>query len=95
MGREMLDRSKITDTARVRCSWDMHGQYVDLDYDYNVEQDIVENYALIFAELYEDGNPNDETWDEALKMGKSLAEMLDLPLVVDDFRTKKQRKWDN
>lgn len=56
-----IDRDLLTDTSRVHAIWDENGQYVDLEYEYNPETASVDNYSGVFAELYEDGNPDNNS----------------------------------
>lgn len=78
-----IDRSLITDTARICCLWDDKGQYVDLDYDYNPETENVDNYSGVFAELYEDGSPDKYSWEDAKDIGNYLSDILKLPLTIE------------
>lgn len=78
-----IDRDLLTDTSRVHTIWDESGQYVDLEYDYNPETETVDNYSGVFAELYEDGNPNENSWKDAKDIGRYLSIVLKLPLIIE------------
>ena len=81
-----IDRYLITGTSRVRCLWDNQGQYVDLDYDYDPENEIVNNYSCVFAELYEDGSPDKNSWRDARDIGEYLSNIMGLPLIIERTR---------
>lgn len=86
-----IDRDLLTDTSRVHVLWDDKGQYVDLEYDYNSETETVDNYSGVFAELYEDGSPDNNSWEDAKDIGKYLSGILKLPLIIE--RTKFSNAW--
>lgn len=86
-----IDRDLITDMSRIHCLWDDKGQYVDLEYDYDSETETVDNYSGVFAELYEDGTPDDNSWTDAKDIGEYLSSILKLPLVIE--RTKFSNAW--
>ena len=79
----IIIKKLITSSSRVHVYADAYGQYVDVDYEYNPELDIVGNYKLIFAELYEDGHPDKRTWKDALAIGRYVSTQFHIPLVVE------------
>lgn len=86
-----IDKDLLTDTSRVHVLWDENGQYVDLEYDYDLETETVNSYSGVFAELYEDGNPNENSWMDAKDIGRYLSIILKLPLIIE--RAKFSHTW--
>lgn len=86
-----IDRDLLTDTSRDHVLWDENGQYVDLEYDYDLETETVNSYSGVFAELYEDGCPDEDSWEDANDIGKYLSNILKLPLIIE--RTKFSNVW--
>lgn len=89
--KKYIDRDSLTDTSRVHVIWDENGQYVDLEYDYDSKTETVNNYSGVFAELYEDGNPNENSWMDAKDIGRYLSIILKLPLIIE--RAKFSHTW--
>lgn len=89
--KKYIDRDSLTDTSRVHVIWDENGQYVDLEYDYDSKTETVNNYSGVFAELYEDGSPDNNSWTDAKDIGKYLSSILNLPLIIE--RTKFSNAW--
>lgn len=78
---EWIDESKITDTARISVVWDSYGIAVDFNYSYDVDLGYGES-VLCFAEIYDDGMPDERVWKEAQDLGLALKNKYNLPLDV-------------
>lgn len=82
-----VKKEKITENAQVSMMWDDQGQWVDVDYHFD-DNGCVEDSCLCFAELYEDGNPTDESWEEAKNVAQILSDEYHLPVqIVIDVKT--------
>ena len=79
-----VNKNLITPKTRVYCHQDIHGQYVDLDYDYDDNSLTTNGYLSVFAELYEDGNPTDDTWADAVATAHFVGQKYQIPVVIEE-----------
>lgn len=83
--KEMLNEDCITNTSRVSIVWDNLGQWVDLDYEVS-EDGVSTSSCLCYAELYEDGTPNEDSWIESKNIAQILSEEYDLPIYYRSYK---------
>lgn len=76
-----VDKDKIMDSARVSVVWDVDGIWVDFNYSYSAEEGYRDS-TLVFCEIYEDGKPNRDVWEKAVRIGEELKDMYNVPLDV-------------
>ncbi|MCC2253580.1 hypothetical protein LKD70_03865 [Ruminococcus sp. CLA-AA-H200] len=80
---KLISKEKLTESARVTCQWNCLGQFVDLDYEYDYDNETALSSSCIFAEWYEDGTPTKQSWHDALCIGQYVAELMGIPLSID------------
>lgn len=76
-----IDKSKITDSARISVVWDSYGIAVDFNYSYDESLGYGES-VLCFAEIYDNGMPDETAWKEAQDIGRTLKNKYNLPLDI-------------
>ena len=76
-----IDKSKITDSARISVVWDSYGIAVDFNYSYDESLGYGES-VLCFAEIYDDGMPDEIAWKKAKDIGLALKNKYNLPLDI-------------
>lgn len=84
-----IDENRLTDSSRVCLDWNEHGQFVDVDYE--VINGYAEDSKLIFAELYEDGKPDENSWTDAADMAQALAEHYHLLVITNNTHEEKEK----
>lgn len=76
-----IDKSKITDSARISVVWDSYGIAVDFNFSYDEAMGYGES-VLCFCEPYADGFPDETTWKEAQDVGLALKNKYNLPIDI-------------
>ena len=77
---QKIRKENLTSSSRVTCRWTDQGQFVSLDYNYDHTIETALNSDVLFAELYEDGSPCKETWDDAICIARYVSRELGIPV---------------
>lgn len=91
---ESIDKSKITNSARVSVAWDSFGIAVDMNYSYDKSTGYGES-VLCFCEDYAEGAPDEFAWEEAQDLGEFLSEKYNLPLDLLKDEKFLNKSYDN
>ena len=79
---DKVKKEKLTSSSKVACRWTENGQFVDIYYIYDHFYEIpLESYCL-YEELYEEGSPCKDTWEEALCIGKYISLKYNIPFLI-------------
>lgn len=84
-----IDEHQFTDSARICLEWNELGQFVDVDYE--VINGSAKDSKLIFAELYEDGNPDENSWTDAADIAQALSEHYHLLVITNNAYVEKEK----
>ena len=77
---QKIRKENLTSSSRVTCRWTDQGQFVGLDYNVDSSIDIALDSDVLFAELYEDGSPCRETWEDAICIARYVSRKLGIPI---------------
>ena len=77
---QKIRKENLTSSSRVTCRWTDQGQFVSLDYNFDYTIDTALDSDVLFAELYEDGSPCKETWEDAICIARYVSRKLEVPI---------------